>query len=125
MLFSPTTILRFAEELAQEALTVGIFTLIIFAVEAVVSTSVTSQVLTPVLLLIQAAQNIKDETYETGMLDNVAQRQDDIGQLARTFQEMSQTVFTRTQRLKQQVQQLRIQIDEAKEHGPGERNFGQ
>ncbi len=109
--------LRFAEELAQEALTVGIFTLIIFAVEAVVSTSVTSQVLTPVLLLIQAAQNIKDETYETGMLDNVAQRQDDIGQLARTFQEMSQTVFTRTQRLKQQVQQLRIQIDEAKSMG--------
>lgn len=115
--------LRFEAELshvdivAREALTVGIFTLIIFAVEAVISSTVTAQVLTPVLLLIAAAESIATEKYDTTMLEPVAGRNDDIGHLARTFQQMSHTVQQRTQHLKQQVQQLRIQIDEARSLG--------
>ena len=115
--------LRFAAQLAhvhivtREALTVGIFTLVIFAVEAVISITVTAQVLTPVMLLIAAAESIAEEKYDTTMLEPVAQRSDDIGHLARTFQHMSQTVHQRTHHLKQQVQQLRIQIDEAQSLG--------
>jgi len=47
-------------------------------------------------------------------LDEVAARPDALGQLGRVFQRMAREVYAREQSLKQQVQELRIQIDEAK-----------
>ena len=102
------------DRLTQIALTIGIFTLVIFAVEAVVSTTITGQVLTPVMKLIEAAQSIEDETYDMSMLDNVVVRQDEIGRLAQIFQQMSQTIYTRTEKLKAEVIQLKIEIDSTK-----------
>jgi len=47
-------------------------------------------------------------------LDGVARRHDELGQSARALQKMAREVFAREQRLKEQVQQLRIEIDQAK-----------
>jgi methyl-accepting chemotaxis protein len=47
-------------------------------------------------------------------LSRIADRADELGQAARVFRRMASEVYARTQSLKQQVQELRIEIDEAK-----------
>ena len=41
-------------------------------------------------------------------------RSDELGQLARVFQKMASEVYAREQRLQQQVQELRISVDESR-----------
>jgi CRP-like cAMP-binding protein len=52
--------------------------------------------------------------YEPVGLDEVAQRTDELGQLARVFQRMAREVHRRKHLLESEVNQLRIEIDEAK-----------
>ena len=52
--------------------------------------------------------------YDPRSLDEVAERTDELGQLARVFGRMADEVVAREERLKQEVVQLRIEIDEAK-----------
>ncbi|PSR19165.1 hypothetical protein C8255_03660 [filamentous cyanobacterium CCP3] len=68
----------------------------------------------PVLGIARTAANIEAEKFELGQLGAIARRTDEIGQLARVFDRMAQQVYSREQRLKQQVRDLRIEIDEAK-----------
>jgi DNA-binding response OmpR family regulator len=67
-----------------------------------------------VALLTDAAAAVEGETFDPADLDEVAARGDALGQLARVFQRMAKEVYARQQRLKQQVQALRIELDEAK-----------
>ena len=64
--------------------------------------------------LTDAAAAVEASTFDPGCLADVAQRADELGQLARVFQNMAREVYAREQRLKQQLQELRIEIDEAK-----------
>src|SRR5207248_3292055 len=66
-----------------------------------------------VSLVTAAAAAIKANTFELESLDEVARRDDELGQLATVFQEMAHQVYAREQQLQQQVQQLRIEIDQA------------
>jgi DNA repair ATPase RecN len=61
-----------------------------------------------------AAAAVEAGVYEPESLDEVAQRTDSLGQLARLFQRMAREVYAREQRLQREVQQLRIEIDEVK-----------
>src|SRR5437667_4769829 len=61
-----------------------------------------------------AAAAIKANTFELESLDEVTRRSDELGQLAQVFQEMARQVYAREQQLKRQVQQLRIEIDQAR-----------
>src|SRR5438105_10045671 len=61
-----------------------------------------------------AAVAIKNNTFQTESLDEVASRSDELGQLAQVFQEMARQVYAREQHLQRQVQQLRIEIDQAR-----------
>jgi two-component system cell cycle response regulator len=61
-----------------------------------------------------AAAAIKANTFQAQSLDEVAQRSDELGQLAQVFQEMARQVYAREQHLQRQVQQLRIEIDHAR-----------
>lgn len=61
-----------------------------------------------------AAAAIKNNTFQMESLDEVASRSDELGQLAQVFQEMALQVYAREQRLQQQVQQLRIEIDQSR-----------
>jgi CRP-like cAMP-binding protein len=65
--------------------------------------------------LTAAAAAIEAGIYEPECLDDVAARSDALGQLARLFQRMERAVSTREQRLRQEVQELRIVIDEARQ----------
>jgi hypothetical protein len=44
----------------------------------------------------------------------VTRRRDELGHLARVFQRMALEVYAREQRLRRELQQLRIEIDEVK-----------
>jgi DNA repair ATPase RecN len=65
-------------------------------------------------LVIGASAALEAGEFEAQSLDTVAARGDKLGRLARTFQAMASEVQAREQRLKQEVQMLRIEIDEAK-----------
>jgi DNA-binding response OmpR family regulator len=67
-----------------------------------------------VTCLTNAAAAVEAGTFDPGCLADVAQRPDELGQLARVFQSMAHEVYAREQRLKQQLQELRIEIDEVK-----------
>src|SRR5436190_11539649 len=59
-----------------------------------------------------AAVAIKNNSFQKESLDEVASRSDALGHLAQVFQEMALQDYAREQRLEQQVQQLRIEIDQ-------------
>jgi CRP-like cAMP-binding protein len=65
--------------------------------------------------VISAAVALEAGRYDPRSLDEVGQRKDALGQLARVFQRMANEVQAREQRLKQEVQQLRIALDEARQ----------
>ncbi len=60
------------------------------------------------------AADVEAGTFRPDALDGVAGRADSLGQLARVFQSMVREVQAREDRLKQQVQQLRVEIDEGR-----------
>ena len=62
----------------------------------------------------QAAAAIEQGTFEIESLNEVAARDDELGQLARVFQNMVQQVKQREEKLKQQVEELKIEIDKSK-----------
>ena len=64
--------------------------------------------------VVDAAGAVEGETFDAASLDAVAARNDALGQLARVFQRMAREVIERERRLKAEVQQLRIEIDEAR-----------
>ncbi len=65
--------------------------------------------------LTTAAIEVENGTYEPSILENVVDRNDELGRLARVFQQMVREVRAREERLIQQVRDLRIEIDEARQ----------
>jgi DNA-binding response OmpR family regulator len=61
-----------------------------------------------------AAAAVETGEFDPGTLEQVAERPDELGQLARVFRRMAREVRAREQRLKQEVRQLRIEIDETR-----------
>jgi hypothetical protein len=61
-----------------------------------------------------AATAVDEGTFDPASLDAVAQRDDQLGQLARMFQLMATHVQQRETQLKQQLMELTIEIDQAK-----------
>lgn len=61
-----------------------------------------------------AAASVRAGTFQPENLDEVARRPDALGQLALVFQEMARQVYAREQQLQREVQQLRIEIDQAR-----------
>jgi C4-dicarboxylate-specific signal transduction histidine kinase len=74
----------------------------------------------PIHALTVAAQALEDDDFDSHVLElrqslaQLSHTQDDVGQLVRIFLEMAEEVRRRDQRLKMQVQELRIEIDETK-----------
>jgi CheY-like chemotaxis protein len=65
--------------------------------------------------VIDAAGALEENRFEASSLDGVAARTDALGQLARTFVRMAGEVRAREERLRRQVEELRIEIDEARQ----------
>jgi two-component system, cell cycle response regulator len=70
--------------------------------------------LSGVAALEQAASAVEAGSFAAAALDGVAARPDELGRLARVFQRMATEVQAREKRLKDQVAQLRIEIDMVK-----------
>jgi hypothetical protein len=87
---------------------------VVLGVGVLVSAILARRVTEPVSRLTLAAASIEAGTFELENLSDLAQRPDELGQLTRVFQQMADQVYQREQRLKQQVQELRIEIDEVK-----------
>ncbi len=62
-----------------------------------------------------AAAAVEAGEFEPESLADVARRPDNLGQLARVFQRMAREVYAREQRLKQQVQELRIELSQTRQ----------
>lgn len=96
----------------------GIFALIALLINWLLKRTV----IEPIIPLAKLAQEISnDEIHADAInelnlrkLNKVARRADELGQLARVFQLMTEVVHSREQTLKQQVQQLRNEKDSAK-----------
>lgn len=61
-----------------------------------------------------AAAALENEVFDPESLTEVATRDDELGKLARVFQEMATHIQRREEQLRQQVADLKIEIDEAK-----------
>jgi CheY-like chemotaxis protein len=62
-----------------------------------------------------AAAAVEQDSFDPASLAGVAARPDALGGLARVFQRMAVEVRAREERLQQQVRELRIEIDEARQ----------
>ncbi len=116
-----TSSLKHADSQMKRAINISLLTIALFAlagaVVAVTTFVVSRQIVQPVLAMSVVAEAIEKEQYQdqtATSLDPIAVRQDEIGKLARVFGRMASEVFSRVERLKQQVAELRIVIDEQK-----------
>jgi len=69
----------------------------------------------PLSQITEVARSLEnDQPYDPAQLADVTDNTDELGMLARVFNEMALQVQQRTQKLKEEVVQLRIEIDETK-----------
>ncbi|WP_204141899.1 cache domain-containing protein [Halomicronema sp. CCY15110] len=68
----------------------------------------------PILGIAKAAADIEADNFNPDQLGETSDRQDEIGQLARIFRKMAIQVHQREEKLRLQVQNLRVEIDETK-----------
>ena len=98
----------------------GSSVLIVGGITAIIALLLARKISQPIHALTVAAQALEDDDFDSHVLElhqslsKVAHTQDDIGQLVHVFLEMAEQVRTRDQKLKMQVQELRIEIDETK-----------
>jgi HAMP domain-containing protein len=122
--FGDLTFRVVAEKDVFQALALAIQTIVISVALLVVALILASaqgffvaqQLTRPIQTLATVAEalSVKSEAFDPAVLTPVAARTDELGQLARVFQNMGAQVVNREQNLKQQVLELRIEIDEAK-----------
>jgi nitrate/nitrite-specific signal transduction histidine kinase len=67
----------------------------------------------PIALLDRAAQEIQAEEFNPETLVNTIKRDDELGQLARVFQEMAVKIYNREKGMKKQMDQLRLEQEQA------------
>ncbi len=67
----------------------------------------------PIALLDRAAQEIQAEEFNPKTLVNTIKRDDELGQLARVFQEMAVKIYNREKGMKKQMDRLRIEQEQA------------
>ena len=105
---------RIQEGIRRNLKLAGVVAAGVLAVGLLASVILARRVTGPVSRLTAAAAALESQGFEPESLAEVTRRPDELGHLARVFQHMAQEVYAREQRLRLQVQQLRIEIDEAK-----------
>jgi C4-dicarboxylate-specific signal transduction histidine kinase len=88
--------------------------LVVGAIAAIAALLLARSIAKPIRCLTTAAQALEQDNFDPRELVKASRTQDDIGHLVRVFLQMAQEVKAREQRLKQQVMELHIEIDEAK-----------
>ena len=85
------------------------------AIATIIALILAQSIAKPIRALTKAAQSlVEQDDFDTHQLAKVSDANDDIGQLVRVFLQMAEEVKAREQKLKQQVMELNVEIDEAK-----------
>jgi HAMP domain-containing protein len=105
---------RLREAIRRNLKLAGVVAAGVLAVGLLASVILARRVTGPVSRLTAAAAALESHTFEPESLADVTRRRDELGHLARVFHRMALEVYAREQRLRQEVQQLRIEIDDAK-----------
>jgi nitrate/nitrite-specific signal transduction histidine kinase len=101
------------QEIDDNNRTTFIIIVIMLGVNILIGLAIASWLLRPMKNL-NAARDIEEESFDPEELTTIAHRQDELGQMARVFQEMGSTIVERQQGMKSQLRQLREEKDEAK-----------
>jgi HAMP domain-containing protein len=109
----------FNATLRSFSLVMAIFIVILALVVILINLLLRRYVIEPVMVMGGLAQKISAdemaaEDAESAEITSLAARRDELGYLARLFQKMARQVHARTELLKQQVMELRIEVDEIK-----------
>ncbi|MCC5660824.1 HAMP domain-containing protein [Nostoc sp. XA010] len=94
--------------------------LIVGGITAIMALLLARRISRPIYALTAAAQALEHDDFDARVLEllprltKLAHSQDDMGQLVRVFLKMAEQVRMRDQKLKMQVRELHIEIDEAK-----------
>jgi len=72
------------------------------------------RIVKPVETITTAARDLAEDRFEPDSLNAAAQRKDEVGELARTFQRMGKELIDRERKLREQVAKLKVQIDRSK-----------
>jgi hypothetical protein len=112
LVYLPTGRVRSA--MTRQLLLAAVVAAFVLAVGLLTSIILGRRIAEPVARLTAAAAQIEDEVFDPENLVDVAARTDEMGQLARVFQRMARQVYAREQQLKQQVQELRVEIDQVR-----------
>jgi len=91
-----------------------IIIVIMLGANILIGLAIATWLLRPIKDLMTAAKEIEEESFNPEELASVAQRQDELGQMARVFQEMGSTIAERQNGMKSQLSKLRAEKDEAK-----------
>jgi len=93
---------------------VGLGLLFLFTMSVLVSRNITD----PVSKLTEAARTMEKGEVDLDLLASIGQRrtEDEVTALTRVFKQMAEAVQMREKRLREEVQALRIQIDEVKKN---------
>ncbi|MCG6136863.1 MAG: HAMP domain-containing protein [Nostoc sp. LLA-1] len=94
--------------------------LIVSGITAIIALFLARRISQPIYALTAAAQSLEQDDFDSRVLElrpkleKLASSQDDMGQLVRVFLGMAEQVRIRDQKLKMQVRELHIEIDETK-----------
>ncbi|WP_242055370.1 Nif11-like leader peptide family RiPP precursor [Nostoc flagelliforme] len=85
------------------------------AIAAIIALVLARSIAKPIRILTKSAQSlVEQDDFDDHQLAKASYANDDIGQLVHVFLQMAQEVKAREQKLKQQVLELNVEIDEAK-----------
>lgn len=102
--------------LIRDLYSIGIIALLVLIAGLWVAAFFSRRITAPVVILTDAANAISRGDYlVVERLDPVARREDELGHLAKVFQHMVRDVATREQTLKNEVRELKIEIDKSKQ----------
>ncbi len=104
----------FMEEIDSNNRFTLVIIVIMLGVNILIGLAIATWLLRPIKNLMNAAKEIEEESFKPEELDSVAQRNDELGQMARVFQEMGSTIAERQNGMKNQLSKLREEKDEAK-----------
>ena len=72
------------------------------------------RIVKPVETITKAARDLSEDRFDPDSLNGAAERKDEVGELARTFQRMGKELIARERKLREQVATLKVQIDHGK-----------
>jgi len=93
----------------------GIVTVLVVIIGFLISVFLAHRITDPLASLGQAARQIEGGEYRLSVLDTLVKRSDEFGQLSTIMQRMASQIELRETRLKNQVAELKIEIDRTKQ----------